>query len=448
MAKNTEDQTTIDIWDLLERSGASNKPQAVETKAKAPEEIEKDKKTWRRKRRLLDVMSVLLWTYAVFVLFGFDPIIWALQNLSPNNLWLANYRFVIVFIIAPTVAAFFWKWETLLGVVYILFFPLICTFWKIPRFFYNRKSWILTFSGVNVLLMLLRNLKYNLLSKSLGVLCVLIILAAQQPVLVGSAAVGLFIVFAWGVLTTLRRSTEQNWFLENQKRAIDKITKAKFVKNMTQMNEVLEQKELKELDATQATSISTAISASIFINKGLYFWAYQLQRYRKARLSIFFNCAGYAWLLLGSMLTFGLLNLALWKIDPSQYAFVYSQSKIIIFSYGASTLLLNEGSGVVPVGGVANILKLVAAFYGLVFLLAFFASSYFTWRNDRDDRALKETIEHLRKRALEQDEDLKRQVNVGADEALKRLQTLGKGFASWLIYISAAIPKDFLDPEK
>lgn len=437
----------VDVWDLLERSvertPAAN-PGSPETTDDTPAATSERKFVWRR--RFLDTTAIAAWVYGFLALFVVDPVRAFLDAVAPEVSWLADYRFVVVLALLVWVSIFRWKWFTLGVATYVVTFPLVVLLWKLPRRVFRRKSWTPVMVAVNALALVLRNLRYNVISKSLLVLFAGAILVTEsRPVLLASGA-GLLVLLGWATARTLRRTFERNWFFRYQESAIDALVGSSFFKNFTtsEVQKVLSTPR-DTLNSNEVAQISTGISMWIIANRAIYFWAYRLREYKQARLTAVFNLASYAWLFLGSASAFGFVNLALYKADPAFYSYGSRPSSLAMIVYGVSTMALNDGAGVTSASALAHILRLAAGLFGVLFLAVVAGDLVLTWRRERDEDALDATVEAFKSRARQQEENLRGLVNVGVDEARRRLQDLGLGLAGVVAYFTSSMPDDFYD---
>jgi hypothetical protein len=441
----TDNERPVDVWKLIERSVVATPAQqnAESSGEDDAKDAEVNKRRWRRFRRLLDGISVLFWSYVIAQLFAFDVLRGMIGWIAPGHENLADLRWVVV-LVGLLIAGVVWRWKLLGGALYVLFFPLILIFWKLPRFFYKRRSWILAIGFINAIGLFVRNLRYNLVTKVSAILAAAVILTVRNHVLLAAAALVIALLMSVASARTVRRMTEQNWFLTSQTRLIDTVIDSKQVTEFTDVGKHLTTIKAAKLDQTQMSSVTTAISASIAINRTLYFWAYQLRRYKQAGLNIAFSLASYAWLFVGCAIGFSLINIAILKIAPSQFSFAFYPSNLSMFVYGLSSLALNDGGGVTPVGNAADVVRLVAGLFGVLFLAVVVTQLLLNWRRYRDNIALDATVSTLKARAKAQDTRLHAQVIVGVDEAFKRLQTLGQ--TGLLVFISfMTVPEDFFE---
>jgi hypothetical protein len=186
----------------------------------------------------------------------------------------------------------------------------------------------------------------------------------------------------------------------------------------------------------------------LIANRALYLWAYKLQQYRQSSLGLMLSLAGYCVLFVASVFTLGLLNVAVLKIDPSEFRFTSYPSSLSMMLYGLSSLFRTEGGGVTANGELAYLLQLVAGIYGPLLLGVFVLSAVMTVRGARDNRELRRTVSELRARARAQEADLTRLLQVSIDEALERLRRLG--FAGLLFiyeFFRRNIPTEFIEED-
>lgn len=298
-----DENRQLDIWTLLEGSVTTT----ASSQSSANPAVDKDdpkavairQRRWRRTRRILDLTSTVFWIYALLQVLGFDVPRRVLESVSPQYAHLADFRWILVAAVI-FLAGVVWRWKTLGGILYLLGFPLIVVFWKIPKFFYRRRNWVLGMAFLNGIGIGIRNLRYNLITKSLGfVAAITILTTSNQTLLLPSVTyIGTLLVVA--AVRTVRRVLEPNWFLKTQSDLIERIVDSKAVTNSTDIDKHLSAASPKTLTQVEASTLSNAISISIVINHVLYFWAYQLKQYKQAGLNVIFSLTAYAWLFLGA----------------------------------------------------------------------------------------------------------------------------------------------------
>jgi hypothetical protein len=436
----------VDLWSLLEQSANPlDSPPSSSTKKPSEEEARKNKKKIKRFLLFADCLSLLFWLYVLTQLFLINLDSW-LVHISPEPIaTLLTYKYVLFFTISIVVGVFFWKWLTAALLLYVFSFPLLAICWRIPRLLYKSQGWLGVMGFVNWAGLAIKNLRYNLISKSLAIISAVIILFTNIKFLIILAIVCLFFLLTWGSGRTVRLALRSNWFVEIHEKIINKFVNSGFLKGLVTVNEDLKTGHLSKLDNTQVSSLTNNIQFGLIATKGLYFWAYQLQQYREKYINVLFNITTFVWLLLGGALTFWLVNIGLYKIDPSQFSASDTHiSNLSMLVYSISGLFFSDGAGIIPSADLAQISRILAGLFGTVFLLTVVMNVVMILRQSKDDRTLNKTVGNLKKRAGELDDEFQGQFSISPDEALEKMVQMKRGMYSFIALLTSRIPKDFM----
>lgn len=451
MSNASDDNAGEDIWLVLERGAPANAGTAQPAVTQAANPPKPTTRWSRLKRwtvfRFLNALAVVAWLYVFLKLFIFD-VDHALVTAVPLIQPLLDFRVLVFLFLIALIAVFFWHLKALGAVAFVVFYPFVVTFWKVPnlahklRLDQNWVFWMLLFQGV---IAGFRNLRFMLLCATFGLASALVILLFAQTYLLVPASLVLVGLLIWTVARVVTASMRTSSFLTSQKKALDSV--ASFGERFVKV-------ELPPRDAggtltlSEVQALSLAIVVRLVANRALYLWAYKLQQYRQSSLGLLLSLAGYCLLFVGSVFTLGLVNLALLKSDPGQFTFSTFPSALSMMLYGLSSLFRTEGGGVAAGGELAYLLQLIAGIYGPLLLSVFVLSAVITVRGAREDRDLRRTVSELRARARAQEADLTAVLRVGIDEALERMRRLG--FA-WLLFVydffRRNIPADFIDED-
>jgi hypothetical protein len=396
---------------------------------------------------LLDLMGSVVWVYALVKLAIIDIDRILLEAAVPGSAWILDYRALLFLLAVCLTSIFLWRWLALAAIGYVLFFPLVIVFWKVPALIIRRKlyrGWLMWMVVFNGLVNFVRNLRYYLVSKSLLIIVVLGILFMSNKYVLIFSAIILLLLLAWAIERILFDTFRTSWFLRVQKRALDTVTSWILKPEQRWSAEILAKRDEGTLNSTELQNVASRIQLEIVANQFLYYWAYKLRQYSQSQLSFLFNSFSYGLLFLGSVLVFWLLNLALLKVEPGQFAFDDYPSRIAMLLYSLSSLVLNDGGGVSPQGDLAFILRVIAGFYGIFFLSVFVVNLLFTYRGAREDTELRSTVEDLRERAKAHEAEFRAALQVSFDEACDRLLALGLGtFVMVIRLLKSAVPPDF-----
>lgn len=398
--------------------------------------------------RVLDALGLVTWAYVALKLFVFDVDRVLLERVSPSLVGLLDYRFLFILVAAATFGLFLWRRWSALFVGYILVFPAVVLFWKLPnlvRRFRLYRSWIFWMLLFQAVIAGVRNFRWLLVVGSLSTFFVLVVVLFEEPRLLVVAGSGLLALLLWVAARVVWTSLRSTWFLKAQQRALDFVGSFTARSVTSWEDDVIAKGPNAILDRTQANSIALTVFLGVFANRMLYLWAYKLQQYHQSSLSLLMSLAAFSLLYVASGLTFGLINSALLKVDPSQFTFQSYPSALSMTLYGFSSLFRAEGGGVAAAGEWAYLLQLVSGIYGWLFLGVVLFSVALTMRASRDQRELRDTVSQLRTRARAQEDELRATLRVGIDEALERFRAMGFGSVQGVYdYFKRNIPEDFL----
>lgn len=308
---------------------------------------------------LLDILGVLIWTYVFLKLFVFDVDRALLEWLAPDLLPVLNYRFFLflgVMAVLVLLARKYW-----LALLYVFFFPLVVLFWKIPRLIYRTKSWLFAFASINVVASFIKDFKFNFLTKTLAVFAMLGILLSSRPGILVPASLLLLCLLFVSYYRNVRASFLPSRFIDLQVTAIEKVIEWEPVTTNIYIAEDLKQPSIQRFDEDQLRRFASSLSAGLLTVRGIYFWAYQLERYRQSPAVSFFSFLSYAWLFIITVVTAWLVNLSLLKLDPGLFQFSDYPSNITVLYYSLSSLYLSGIPAMEPVGDPAIGFKIFSA---------------------------------------------------------------------------------------
>lgn len=423
-----------DIWELFKRSSEQQPVPPLAASTAKPKTAAEKKRDSRRTKRFLfitDLIAIIFWLYLItstfFLNFG--------TGLARS---LATLLAILV------ISFFFWRWLTLVALVYVLFFPLVVVFWKIPSLIYRRKSWIGGFAYLNFIAVFFRNVRYNLTTKSSGLIALLLIVAVQNKILSIISACWLFYLLMWSTARIFTKTAQSNWFLSAQEASINRLVDAKWRKNLSSVDKKILEGKIALLSTEQISAVTNALIARMIANRGLLLWAYGLQKYKRARLTLLFNGMAYFTLFLGGLFVFWLLNLVTLQFFPTQFSYAVHPSSMSVLLYTLDSFVLNEGPRLVAVGNLSEAIRIITGVY--VFLaLGSFVLGIIRSATERDDRSISLLVNKLRATADSEEELLIKQFKVGVTEAARRLAEIKKGF-SWLMkVVDTVVPADFIE---
>lgn len=445
----TQDSGSEELWERLERTAQTFAP-ASPTSAKPPvaegEAADKEAKKKRRRtvRRRLDAIAWIFWPYAVLKLFVVDLDRKMLEVVSEDYGRLVDYRafvyLAILIVLASTIK------KSWMYVLYIIFFPLIVLLWKIPRLVHRRRSWLLVVGIVHVCSTLITAFRYNVITKGLAIFAVIVATIPKSPYLLIPGCLYLVVLLLVSYYRAVRHAFSRSRFLQQQDRLINFLLQKKPM-NIDEVATELRGQQLELYPKADLDKFTNALNFHVAVNRGLYFWAYQLDQYRQTPVSLAMNGIAYFGLFLGSAAAVTTVNIGILHLDPSQFNYDSAPSVLAMAVYSTASLALNAAGGVEAAGDWANVVRLSAGVLGVAFLLSLLANIGLAYRRERDDSAIRETVKRLKRRAVQQERDLKKVLDVDIEEALRRLDRLGANLGGLIVSLMAHIPAEFFEDE-
>ncbi len=443
-----EGHRAAQMWARLEATAQANSSVAQPTAAAtidADNEAKKleEKKRRRRVRRRLDACCWVFWPYVVLKIFVVDLDRKVLESTFKGSGRFVDYRsLVYLAVVIVLVATVKHTWKYLL---YIAFFPFIAVFWKLPRAVYKRGSWLPIVGAVHVVSSLVESLRFNVVTKGLAVFAVIGATIPHTAVIVLPSCVYLVGLLAVSYFRATRKAFTRSRFLRQQDELLNWI----YEKNPYDLGKLASElggQDLELYPKAELDRFTTALNLRLAVNRSLYFWAYQLDQYRQTAASFAMNGLAYFGLFLASAAVVTAVNVGLLHTTAGQFTYQATPSVVRMTLYSVSSLALNAGGGIEAVGDGASAVRLFAGLLGCVFLVTFLATLTLSYRRERDDTALRETVTRLKERAADDERDLKDVWDVDVNEALRRLDRLGANLAGVVArLVASSLPPGFID---
>jgi hypothetical protein len=382
---------------------------------------------------------LIFWPYVFTKIFIFDIDRGILEAIAPNFASLLDFR-LLIYIALLALGLLVFRRSLWMGVAYVAFFPLLVVVWKIPAFFWRRKSFPLLLAAAQAAFSLFSAFPYKLISGFFWLLAVALILFSGKHAS-GIAAFVLVVLLTVSIGRTIWRVFSGRSFFEVQRATIARIVASTRMQSALALSDQYKRSDLEMYERTDANQIMTFIGMGVALVRALHLWAYELERYRsRFRPSFAFAGLSYVWLFVYSLVTLSFANVGLFRFEAQQYIAGESPSFIAFVLYALGTMTLSQMGGIEASGDLAFGLQLVAAMVGLLVLAYVFLSFVVTLRRERDDQATQELVDELRTLARQQEERFRTEYAMSVDEAERKLREIGFVFASWLARLSEGIP--------
>lgn len=372
--------------------------------------------------KYVEFFSISLWLYLIVKNFLFDIDIYFLEKFLPEYVGILDYKFVFIICILAFVLALTRKKIFIVWATYIILYPLIFLFWKVPFFIFKQKSWVLAIALINSIISSLISFKRAFIISVLYILSAIFIFSFHNKFLLYSATIvvllTLIFIYGYRFIMIFKSSKVNNFYIallskvgENENRYSHLVLDAG-MKNLSyqQMNE-------KQLDKWV-----TNLQNTVLFNRFSLFMAKKLKNYQDSK----WNLAYYAFTIFGlivlTILSFSLINLAVYKIDVSSFKYSDTPSFFTFFYYSFNNLLFNGVDELKPLSIISQSVSMIESFLSL-FMGMIFVSLLFSAKSERHTRELDVIISEFEAQGSDLESFMKKEYKINSiEDAMEELQ--------------------------
>lgn len=389
----------------------------------------------------LDLASGAFWVYAVTKVFVGDVDRWVVDNVAPSFRWLLDFRLLLllglvsVLLVLTPRRSKKWTWIPL----YAATFPLVVLLWKIPRYLYRRRNWLLVLGAIHVAVSTVKGLRFGV-PVFTALLVGAVLVAADTPAALLWVA---FVLLLGSWLASLIRSVvfafRPSWFVRGQRRILQRFVESDRAWKFFEIDEALRSPEIEVYTREQAGQLMLKACSGLVAYRGGQFWALKLDQYRKSPASMVFSVATICLLFLQALVTFAFVNSALFELRPEQYMAQEMPSAATFLHYSLSSLWVNEISALTASGGIAaavNVLAGISIAFIVAILLVTFA---FGVRQSRDDEVARDEVRYMRQKAESFAERLASEHQQSVQDLHRQLDELGYLFIGVVAYFTSEL---------
>ena len=137
-----------------------------------------------------EITAILFWIYAICKLFIFDIDVYITSHIDASLIWILDYKLLFFLAIIAILAIFVNTCAALWYLAFVILYPLILLFWRLPYFIYKQKSWLLLFHLINSVASFVRTFRYRVITIALFVIAFSIcVTIGNKAALYGASAV-------------------------------------------------------------------------------------------------------------------------------------------------------------------------------------------------------------------------------------------------------------------
>lgn len=383
----------------------------------------------------LEIAAPLLWLYVIVKLFIFDIDRYVIAHIASQYIWLLNFKLFIALGIVAICWLTFGNANTLVWFLYILFYPLILIFWKIPKFIFKQKSWTLAFAALNSLISFGRSFKFNFILSALFLGFLAVSVAFSNRYLLWGSVCGLLLLTIINFVRKFWTALKPSGIFKFHA-ALFKWARNKGTPNFFALDETLRAIPVLSLDQQQLQKRTEKLQMAVLFNRVCLFSARKLQDYQNSGWQFVPSVFTILGLILFTAISFTGINMALFKLDPSLYQYTQIPTLFTFFYYSFSNLIFHEIPQLSAVTPLSESILMFQEFCSFT-LTVIFVVLIISVRGERYSAELEKVIEEIAKEGTSMEGFIKEEYQIdNIAAALIELERVKAGMLSFLYWFA------------
>lgn len=426
----------LSIWDKiqLDRTPAATVVEQSDNKKKSNSNL-------KVAGRVGTILGPVFWVYSFIQVFIFDLDRYIFTSYLPGLTFLIDYKFFVFLLISALIAVFFKKF--FLIYVYILFFPIVLLLWKIPKVIYRFRSWIVVLGLIETFSSLFYKLKNRIVINTILLFSILAIATTSAKPILMTAMLAVMGILLFVISRTVYLTFKTSVFFSFQAKAIKWLRNTGLAKNMISVDDKIKTSTSKKLTKEQSNTLLTNMQMALLFHRTVYFWAFQLEKYRASKISFILSGLSYVWLFIKLGLLLGVVNYAIYKVDPNSFTIVGQTSLVDFVYYAYTSLFFNEISGIMANSNFTLILRIISGIVGYLLIGVLILNFMYVAKQSKTDDELDEAIKAVKSEGRQLEKQIEAEYMLTIPQALKKLEEFKTGLLAIILKISSQLPDDY-----
>lgn len=369
-----------------------------------------------------DIIISILWIYAIVKLFIHDIDLALINKYLPGYIWIFRYKFAVVLTVIALLTVFINKKSLLINLIYLMFYPLVLFFWKIPIVVFKKRSWNIVFVLINIIVSYYKSLRYNILISSIYLISIILALTSS---LVAIRYGSLFIIVMIMIIVYFNRfmiilkPSEQFKFY---KIIIEKFKNNLFSSIPKAMNEI--DVESLEKDEKSKEKYIMYLQSAVLFNRISLLISKEFKNFKKSSTIIIMHVLDIAICTIITIYTFAVINFAIYEINSSNYSFLSAPDFFDFFYYSFSVFINNSIESIFPSAFISQFIHMAESLFSYI-LLVITVSILYTYHRTKNDNEIDILILNLENNGYEIEQLIEREFKIkNIDDAINELTKL------------------------
>lgn len=398
------------------------------------EELSKEvEKTNKFLNFIENIIAIIFWLYLIIKLFIYDIDYYLIKNFFPKAEWIIEYKFIILLSILFVLFFFAKKNYAVLLTLFIIFYPFVLLFYKIPFLIYKTKSWTIAIAFINTIISFFSGFKYNFFVFSITTISFFFLFKFDNPIILYSTIVVLIVtiivVYFNRFLTIFTPSSMHKIHLN----VVNFIIKHTVV--MTTIDDEIKNLQVTEMNSTQLQKWTNNLQTTVILNRGCYFLSSRLQEYQKSNLNIIFYLLNLFTLLFLTIFFFSGMNYGLYKINHLSFSGSQTGSFFSFVYYSFNTIFFSSIPEIIPTTNYAHILKMLEIIFSFL-LISIFTVLILNIKSKKHTDELEKIIQELTIQGQQVESRIKSEYRLSISDAIVEVERLKGGLIKFIYFLS------------
>jgi len=413
-----------------------SKPIVVETETESAPVVAQQTKGWKIFGITIQIIAPLIWVYTFSKLFVFDIDTYLFGKYLPQFAHLLAYKFLFVIGILAILIAITGNKYLVAGITYIIFYPFIIVFWKIPFFIYKKRSWEMAFSFINTLISFFQDFKFNFISVSVFIISVAACLFSSNKYVLYVGCIGILAIIATSYIRRFSLVFQPSRVFVAYKKffpGVRKVLASSFV-----LDQDIKGIPLELLTDNQKQTWISNLQISVLHNRLCLFIARKLSLYQKSKFNLLSYIFSLFRLMFATIIGFSGIFYALYKINPLNFSPSGAHSYFDFFYYSFTNLL--HGSSIINASLMASQTAYMLEVLFEVLLFTLLVSLFLSVRNEKYEEELAKVVSDLEVQGSDMEGFIKNEYSIESiAEALEVLRDAKAGLLGIILGITKTI---------
>jgi hypothetical protein len=298
------------------------------------EPTDKNKKSTRGMAIFREIIAILIWICLVVKIAVYDVDVYLIENYAPSLRWLLDFKLFLILGGISVVWIALGKKDFPIFFIYIVGYPLIVLFWKIPKLLF--KNWSIAIVLTPAVFEIVTTFRLFFMSYALASIAAAYIMAAYNKtglILAMGALSVLLVIHLWSSFKKAYKSTVFSKISQGILAIKEKLKEDLFLQN------ILDKSKTSTSNESSDSTFDSRLSTFYMIHCGVEFITDKIRDVMRGRKMDLYLILSWIWTIILTSLVFSFEYFALFKINPKAFSapFTPNYFSFLGFSFGKLT---------------------------------------------------------------------------------------------------------------